>query len=81
MKKKDILDENIYRENINEIIKKKEVNFVDPIKFFFLIQIGVSDDLLFDTYKILEKCYDGDMNRQFTRGFSFEDFLAEKIKI
>jgi hypothetical protein len=29
----------------------------------------------------LEKCYDGDMNRQFTRGFSFEDFLAEKIKI
>ena len=69
---------NNYEPKIKEIIKEKKKNFADPIILFFLLQIKVSDELLFGAYQLLEKFYDGNNNPVSNKEISLDGFLPEK---
>ena len=64
-----------YEKDIEKIIKEKKIKFINPIKICFLLQINVSDNLLLKGYSILDKFYENNMIRAFTKGISLEDYF------
>jgi len=64
-----------YEKNIDNIIKENNLIIVNPIKICFLLQINVSDNLLFKAYDLLDQFYEDNMKRAFTQGKSLEQFF------
>lgn len=64
-----------YENNINKIAIDNNIEVKNPIKMCFLIQIKVSKNLLVSGYNLLDKFYENDMTRAFTKGASFEEFF------
>ena len=48
---------------------------MNPIKISFLLQINISNELFINGYELLDKFYENNLIRAFTRGTNLEDFF------
>ena len=64
-----------YEVNLNKIIGFRNKNLINHVKICFLLEINLEEALLMDGYDILNQFYEDNMERAFTKGISFDDYL------
>ena len=64
-----------YEKKIENIIKENKSRVMNPIKISFLLQINISNELFINGYELLDKFYENNLIRAFTRGTNLEDLF------